>query len=221
MFDNEFALPYPLVSSMEMPRDKRLFGQWQGPTGQMELREDDTGVTNGEAIAWFVAGDVLTLAGSSGILELPYQVSDSILTLFNQGQPVVFQRRAAPAPAAIPAASSVVSDLVGKWTYLGRSTTYAASSRSTASLTLNADGTYEYGSEYSASGEAYTPYSMAAQRSDCGTWSATDTTLTLHSVTQASHTLSLQKLNHPKNGDPMIVLDGVAYVTFYQKPSWR
>ena len=34
-------------------------------------------------------------------------------------------------------------------------------------------------------------------------------------------TYVLEKRNHPKNNEPMLVLDGQAFVTFYQKPPWR
>jgi hypothetical protein len=37
---------------------------------------------------------------------------------------------------------------------------------------------------------------------------------------QGSGSYVLEKRNHPKNNDPMIVLDGEPYVTYYQKPRW-
>ena len=217
MVDNYSRLPYSLVSPMEQPLDKRLIGQWQGPTGIIELRSDYTAVANGEAAAWFILEDALTLVGASGTFQFPYQVTASTLTLLVNGQSVVFQRNSGKIKKAPRESGGIAADLAGKWNYLGGSTTYGGNTSSNKFLTLNNNGTYEYDSEYSVSGEAG---SGVFQNLDRGTWSATETTLTLHSATQGSRTYALQKVNHPKNGDPMIVLDGEAYVTYYQKPGW-
>lgn len=84
-------------------------------------------------------------------------------------------------------------------------------------FTLSEDGTYEYYSETSSSGEYG---SFASQESDSGTWSVTATTITANSRSQGAMTFSLEKRNHPKTGDPMLVLDGDAYVTYNQRAPW-
>jgi hypothetical protein len=84
-------------------------------------------------------------------------------------------------------------------------------------FTLYEDGTYQYYAETSSSGEYG---SSASQESDSGTWSATQTTITANSQTNGVHTYNLEKRNHPKTNDPMLVLDGDAYVTYGPKPSW-
>ncbi len=43
----------------------------------------------------------------------------------------------------------------------------------------------------------------------------------VNSRSQGFQILSFEKRNHPKNGDPMIVIDGDTYVTYNQRPSWR
>jgi len=55
---------------------------------------------------------------------------------------------------------------------------------------------------------------------DSGTWTAIETTITTVSRSGKTTVYSLEKRNHPKNRDPMIVLDGQTFVTFYDKPPW-
>jgi hypothetical protein len=31
---------------------------------------------------------------------------------------------------------------------------------------------------------------------------------------------AFEKRNHPKNNDPMLVINGDAFVTYYQRPPW-
>ncbi|HXM34319.1 MAG TPA: hypothetical protein VN920_03980, partial [Pyrinomonadaceae bacterium] len=84
-------------------------------------------------------------------------------------------------------------------------------------ITLYANGTYEYYSESSSSN----PYgSTASQDSDSGTWQATATSITANSRKHGVLSYSLEKRNHPKTGDAMIVLDGEAFVTSQQRPPW-
>lgn len=41
-----------------------------------------------------------------------------------------------------------------------------------------------------------------------------------NSHTQGTGSHSLEKRNHPKNTDPMIVLNGRIFVPFFNKPQW-
>ncbi len=59
-----------------------------------------------------------------------------------------------------------------------------------------------------------------SQGADRGTWYVQGDRIYHNSQTRGQGSYQLQKLNHPKNRDPMIVLDGEAYVTYYQKPPW-
>ena len=49
---------------------------------------------------------------------------------------------------------------------------------------------------------------------------STATSITANSRQHGLLTYSLQKRNHPKTGDAMIVLDGDAFVTSQQRPPW-
>lgn len=85
-------------------------------------------------------------------------------------------------------------------------------------FTLYENGTYEYYSETSSSGPVA---SSASQESDSGTWTATSTTITRNSRSLGTETYSLERRNHPKTGDAMIVIDGDAYVTYSPRRPWE
>jgi len=106
--------------------------------------------------------------------------------------------------------------LVGKWCYMSN-LTGANSRMSSRCFVLNPDGTYEYSAETSSSGAIA---SSASQEYDTGRWSATQTTLTAFSNKHGKIVYPIELRNHPKTGDPMIVVDGDAYVTAYQKRPW-
>ncbi len=116
-------------------------------------------------------------------------------------------------------AGGVVPELAGKWCYLANVNAISGGGRASSQcFTLQADGRYDYAGEVSNSN----PYGGTAyQSSDSGTWTATATTIAARSVSGKVTTYRLQKMNHPKNNDPMLVLDGQAFVTFYQKAPWR
>lgn len=112
--------------------------------------------------------------------------------------------------------ATLMSAMVGKWCYLA-SLGGTSSYRNDKCFTLYANGTYEYYGEVSSSGSAGS--SVGTQR-DTGRWTATRTTLTAYSNSGERIVYPIELRNHPKNGDPMIVVDGDAYVTVYQKRPW-
>ena len=122
---------------------------------------------------------------------------------------------AASAPAGPP--QGIAAALVGKWCYMSNVYANDGGRASETCFVLNPDGTYQYHSESSSSGQYG---GTASQSDDTGTWQATDTTLTAHSRTGQTYTYQYQRQNHPKNNDPMLVFDGKAFVTYYQKPPW-
>ena len=100
-------------------------------------------------------------------------------------------------------------------------TTNSGGSTSSRCIVLNANGTYEYASERSMDTNTNAFYAgTSSQGSDRGTWYVQGNRIYYNSQTTGKGSYQLQKVNHPKNRDPMIVLDGESYVTFYQKPSW-
>lgn len=108
-------------------------------------------------------------------------------------------------------------ELVGKWCYLANVQANDGGRMSERCFVLNSDGTYQYHAETSNSN----PYGgSSSETNDSGRWTATATTITAQSNSGQSQTYTLEKRNHPKTGDPMLIVDGDAFVTFYQKQPW-
>ncbi|MCE9581677.1 MAG: lipocalin family protein [Planctomycetes bacterium] len=117
-------------------------------------------------------------------------------------------------------ATAVRPELVGTWAWISNfSANNGGGSMTSTTLTLNGDGTYAYKHEH----ESTNPYGAAwGSDSDTGTWSATETNITFKSKGGETATYTLEKRNHPKNtGDPMIVIDGKAFVTTSPKDPWK
>ena len=85
------------------------------------------------------------------------------------------------------------------------------------SLTLYENGTYEYYGESSTSGDAG---GTAGQNSDSGTWYLQGDQIFANSQSEGPLQFTLTLRNHPKTGDPMILLDGDAYVTASPRSPW-
>jgi hypothetical protein len=110
-----------------------------------------------------------------------------------------------------------LQELVGKWCYLANVQSNDGGRMSERCFVLNGDGTYEYFAETSSSN----PYGGTnSQDYDAGRWKASPTTITAHSNSGETYNYSLEKRNHPKTGDPMLIVDGDAFVTAYQKQPW-
>jgi hypothetical protein len=130
----------------------------------------------------------------------------------------------AAAPASAPSAGlapsspgSVVPELVGKWCYMSNVNASDGGRQSNTCFALNGDGTYWYHSETSSSGQYG---GTASQTDDQGRWVASGNTLTTTSNTGKAQSYTFQKQNHPKTRDPMLVVNGESFVTYFQKPPW-
>jgi hypothetical protein len=118
--------------------------------------------------------------------------------------------------AADNGAASAV--LAGRWNYLAQVNLNNGGRQTNSWIQLNADGTYEFFWEVSSSGPNGLAGTLNRHR---GTWSATDTALTLKATSGKVFTYRLEKRNHPRNRqDPMILLDGRAYVTATRRNPW-
>ena len=106
------------------------------------------------------------------------------------------------------------AELAGKWCYMSNVTANDGGRMSNTCVTLYPNGTYEYYSETSSSN----PYGgTASQSSDSGTWSVSGSTLVANSRSRGRQVYTLEKRNHPKTGDPMLMVDGDAFVTYTQR----
>lgn len=115
---------------------------------------------------------------------------------------------------------STPEELVGEWGYMKNVWNQQGGSQTNSFIKLNGDGTYEVYGENSlwVNPGAYGP---SSQWRETGTWTATESTLTLTPNGGESRTYGMEKRNHPKNtSDPMIVLDGKAWVTTKRRAPW-
>ncbi|MDX6611663.1 MAG: hypothetical protein QOD75_849 [Blastocatellia bacterium] len=200
------------------PKEKGLVGRWQSSEATVQINENGTLVLNGETLRYRVAGNVITLANNEGELHLPFQLAGNTLTVQVGERRVVYKRLRGDEPEGTGAAVGGRSpELFGKWCYMSNVNASNGGRLSNRCFTLYENGTYDYYSETSSSGPVA---SSASQESDSGTWTATANTITRNSRSLGTATYSLEKRNHPKTGDPMIVLDGDAYVTYAQRRPW-
>lgn len=211
-----------LFAQKETPaKTDPLVGKWKSDEAVVEIKADGNIVINGDNYKYKVKGTVITVYNDEGSLLFPYELSGDTLTVDAQGREVVYKRmkaddKSGPASTGVGAGEGIIPAFVGKWCYMS-SLTGSNSYMSSRCFTLYQNGTYEYSAESSSSG-AYG--STAGQSYDTGRWTATRTTLTSYSTKNGKTVFPIQLRNHPKTGDPMIVVNGEAYVTAYQKNPW-
>ncbi len=180
----------------------------------MRFQPDGSGVAAGAPFRYQVAGHAVTMSSDEGTVRLTYAIEGNTLRLIGPAGQVALDRVQEESGEG-----RVVSDLAGKWCYVSNVNATGGGARSSnACFSLSPDGRYEYSGET----DSYNKFGGAtSQSSDRGTWTATETSITARSASGRVTTYVLEKRNHPKNNDPMLVLDGQAFVTFYQKPPWR
>ena len=210
-------------------QENPLVGKWESDEATVEIRPDGTLTINGEKYRYKIKNQTIIISGDEGSMDFPFQLSGRRLTVTAEGgRRVVYTRVSSetdeesagernPPQSNNSGGGSNPPELFGKWCYMSN-LTGSNSRMSNRCFTLYEDGTYEYYAETSSSGSAG---SSASQESDSGRWSVSGgETITAHSNTNGKMTFSLEKRNHPKTGDPMLVLDGDAYVTAYKKQPW-
>ena len=196
-----------------------IVGQWQGPSGAVQFNPDGTATVGGLVYRYGQTGDQLTLQGADGTFVATLQTAGDAMSWVVNGRTFGFQRVAAPAAGAV---GGIMPELVGKWCQAtSLSNTSGIHSRSVC-LTLLADGSFAYASDSGATGQvAGGAYGTASDNNDTGTWTATPNSITSNWKKTGVRTFRLEKRNHAKTGDPMLVLDGTEFTTAYQKPPWR
>ncbi len=220
------------------PKSGGLHGLWlntdMGYEMTLLLNPDGTGQLDGQGLKFKAKGGALTVFYEEGeAMVYAYSLQDDVLTLSGGDidAPLAFRRGGAaapkgPAPGLVPAAppsakGGVAPELVGKWCQVNVNSTNTGGSSSSACLLLNPDGTYDYSAERSMSVNTADFYGgTASQDSDRGRWWVQEDRLFYDSPARGQGSYRLEKVNHPKTNDPMIVLDGETYVTYYQKPPW-
>ncbi|MBL7870189.1 MAG: hypothetical protein JNM78_01155 [Cyclobacteriaceae bacterium] len=203
-----------------------LLGVWSGNGESIEFKDNHQCVYMGNTFSFEESQGHIILTTHQGKVMFAYAIQGDQLNLTANGQKVTYTRGVAN-QAAQPNflqnknGGNVAQELVGKWCWTNVTTTNSGGSTSSRCIVLNANGTYEYASEQSMDTNTNAFYAgTSSQGSDRGTWYVQGDRIFYNSQTNGQGSYQLQKINHPKNHDPMIVLDGEAYVTFYQKPAW-
>lgn len=207
--------------------NSNLLGAWSANGETVIFNADKTGTYNGNRFNYSISGNILTTSDNTGTTVFNYSVNGNYLTLVGGGVNVIMQRGAAASGSQSNTynkntGGGIDQSIVGKWCWVNASSTYTSSISSSKCIVLNGNGSYEYYAEGSISGYGGGGYGgSASQSSDRGTWKLEGNRIHVQSQAQGYKVYSFEKRNHPKNGDPMIVLDGDTYVTFYQKAPWR
>lgn len=221
-------LPAPSAAQSTDP----LIGVWEFTLAgeavmTMTLRADGTGSMEDDHFTWIAKGNSITFTLDSETMVYQYAMKDGSLTLSggDLDSPIILTRKGdpgarsdAPTTSADRRGGSVAMELLGKWCYMANVHANDGGRMSNECITFHPDGTYEYYRETSSSGQYG---SSASQESDTGTWSLEGEVLKAQSRSYGPLQYTLEKRNHPKNvNDPMIVLDGRAFVTYEQRAPW-
>ena len=205
--------PPPPPTGARAAAGSSIVGLWRNATGYARFNADGTGEVDGTTGRYQIRGNQLLLTGATGQATVQFELAGDVLTLAVNGVAVTLNRVREEAGEG-----SIHAELVGKWCWITVTAANQGGAQSSRCITLAGNGTYTRVGE----SDSYNPYGGAtSQSADSGTWTATETTLTTHSRSGKATTYRLEKRNHPKNvRDPMIVLNGQAYVTAYNKPPW-
>jgi len=206
-----------------------VIGIWSGNGESVEFKSNGQCSYAGNTFQYQVSQGHITLITPQGNAMLAYSVKGNQLTLSANGQQFTYTKGAGHEGQGSPQTQTqaqtgggrVAQELVGKWCWTNVNSTNTGGSSSSECFVLNANGTYEYSSERSMDTNTSSFYAgTSSQGSDRGTWWVQGDRIYYNSQARGQGSYQLQKQNHPKTGDPMIVLDGEPYVTYFQKPRW-
>lgn len=214
---------------------EKLIGKWTTEGADIEFQPNGKGIYNGNPFTYTVKGNTLTSSDNTGSNSFFFLFLGESLSLSGAGINVVltkghkgYKTETANNTTANNIDNSYSSNggidqsIVGKWCWIKASGNTQASSSSSKCININGNGTYTYSAEGSISGYGGGYYGgSSSQSADSGTWKVIGNKIHVNSRSQGFQILSFEKRNHPKNGDPMIVIDGNTYVTYTQRPSWR
>lgn len=217
-------------NAVSAPSSGGIVGTWTGNGETIEFKNNGQCLYMGQTMAYQLSGNTIVLQTAQGQVPLAYSLNGNQLTISGGGLSYTYSRGGGSGNAGGGVTSSppgtgkgrVAPELVGKWCWTNVTSTNSGGTTSERCITLNADGTYQYAAERSSSVNTSAYYGGTnSQSGDQGTWSYDGVRIYYNSqMGQGSGSYVLEKRNHPKNNDPMIVLDGEPYVTYYQKPRW-
>jgi hypothetical protein len=215
--------PKTQTAQNEEKEEPTLIGKWTSSEAKVEFLDESRMTINGDKFNYAVVGKLIIIENEEGQMEFPFTLKGDTLTVTFEGRKIVYTRVGKDEETAEEVQpqrnqrGSNPQELVGKWCYQANVQAQGGGRQTDICFTLNANGTYEY---YGESTSTNPNGGANSQSSDSGRWSATATTLTARSNSGETKTYTLEKRNHPKTGDPMLMVDGDAFVTFYQKQPW-
>jgi hypothetical protein len=203
---------------------QNLLGVWSGYNETIEFKADAQCIYRGQPWPYTVSGNIITLQTPQGNIMMAYAINGTQLSLTINNQNLTYTKGSAAgnSTAGNTSGKNIDMSIVGKWCYMNVYSNSSGGSSSSECIVLKQDGTYEYSSESSRSVNTTEFYGgTSSQGSDRGTWWVQGDRIYYNSPTSGQGSYRLEKRNHPKNtNDPMIVLDGKTYVTFYNRPPW-
>ncbi len=200
----------------------KLFGLWSDGREMIEFRNDGYCVYAGETFPYRISKDQIVLVTPQGSVRMIYSMTGERLIITMNGEPNTYNRVAGQAHVSQPVVNTqkqIPPELLGEWCALNMQ----LQSQSSRCITLRADGSYLYKTESSRSANSGDLFGATSNQSqDQGTWYVQGDRLYYHSNISGLGSFRLEKKNHPKNAnDPMIVLDGEAFVTTISRSPWR
>ena len=212
-----------VVKNQSTGTSKNLQGIWSGYNETIEFKNGNECVYQGQTYPYSISGNTINLQTAQGIFSMQYVISGNQLALTVNGQSLTYTKgmTVQNVPAGPKSGKGLDMSLAGQWCYVNVYSTNSGGSSTSECITLKGDGTYEYFSESSRSVNTDAYYGgTSSQASDRGTWWTEGNRIYYNSQTKGQGSYQLEKRNHPKNNDPMIVLDGRTYVTSTVKSPW-
>jgi len=202
-----------------------IHGRWKGNGEILEFRPDGKCIFKGTAMSYSLDNKQIMVQLEQQTIPVNYTLKDNELQLVVSDKTFNYYREGTEIPKSF---SRNPAELVGKWCYMSNYMLNSNSGGGTGGssaeecITLHANGQFEYYSESSMSTNTEGYWGGTnSQNSDSGSWWFDGEKIHYQSQrTGKSGSYVLEKRNHPKNRDPMIVLDGRSYVTQYQKAPW-
>jgi hypothetical protein len=199
-----------------------LVGEWTGNKEVLQFGADGYCVFQGLRLKYRLdKAQLLISLPQGGELPMGYTLHNHQLTLIiNQKSLVYYRKGHEPTVNA--------AELAGNWCYVSSQQLISNSGGGTGGssrsrcIVLQADGSYTYTAESSMSTQTDAYWGATnSSENDSGQWWLEGNQLHYRSaVSGKTGAFTLEKRNHPHNNDPMLVLDGEAYVTQYQKAPW-
>jgi hypothetical protein len=205
-----------------------FLGNWtSNENNQLTMMEGGRMTLDGYDLTYTYDASTITVISPEGRMVFNYTINGNKMTVSSNGATWYYTRNGAAQSGnsgTQVAGGKIDPTMVGRWSRMsttGGGYNSNAGTSSSEYFVLNANGTYEYYSEASASGYGGGMYGGSnSQSGDRGTWRVQGNVIIATSQTQGVIRYPFEKRNN-RNGEPCIVIDGTEYVSYYKKAPWR